>query len=239
MTTVTKLPTPTNPQTPDIIESVLIKGDLSKLTPQERNTYYLRVCQSIGLNPLTMPFEYIVLNSKMRLYALRNCTDQLRTIHKVSVEELVQSERDGVFIVTSKVKNAEGRTDAAIGAVPIAGLKGEALANAMMKAETKSKRRATLSLCGLGFLDETEAESIPAAAKEIVDGETGTIDNEEIALLKDKFAAIPGADAKLQTAFLKRRGVTDWGQIKKGKDFDDSVIMLEAKAASMVKAAQS
>jgi hypothetical protein len=30
-----------------------------------------------------------------------------------------------------------------------------------MKAETKAKRRATLSVCGLGFLDETEIEDIP------------------------------------------------------------------------------
>ena len=46
------------------------------------------------------------------------------------------------------------------GAVPIAGLKGEEFANALMKAETKAKRRATLSICGLGVLDETEVETI-------------------------------------------------------------------------------
>ena len=42
-------------------------------------------------------------------------------------------------------------------------LKGEALANAMMKAETKAKRRATLSICGLALLDELEVETIPNA----------------------------------------------------------------------------
>ena len=50
-----------------------------------------------------------------------------------------------------------------IGAVNIAGLKGEAYANAIMKAETKAKRRATLDLLGLGVLDESEADSIPNA----------------------------------------------------------------------------
>ena len=30
-----------------------------------------------------------------------------------------------------------------------------------MKAETKSKRRVTLSICGLGFLDESEIDTIP------------------------------------------------------------------------------
>ena len=32
-----------------------------------------------------------------------------------------------------------------------------------MKAETKAKRRATLSICGLGLLDESEVETIPGA----------------------------------------------------------------------------
>jgi hypothetical protein len=33
----------------------------------------------------------------------------------------------------------------------------------MMKAETKAKRRVTLSICGLGMLDETEVADIPGA----------------------------------------------------------------------------
>jgi hypothetical protein len=157
------------------MESVLIKGDLAKLTPAERSAYYMEVCRSIGLNPLTQPFQYIVLNGKMVLYATRACTDQLRSIHKVSVVELTESERDGVYIVTAKVTNAEGRTDMAKGAVTLANLKGDALANAFMKAETKAKRRATLSLCGLGFLDETEIETIPTAVLPPHDPETGEI----------------------------------------------------------------
>jgi hypothetical protein len=149
-----------------IAEAVLIRGDLGDLTPTERAKYCVTVCQSLGLNPMTKPFEYIVLNGRLTLYARKDATDQLRTIHDVSVTELIETEREGVFIVTAKVVNAKGRTDAAKGAVNISGLKGEALANALMKAETKAKRRATLSICGLGFLDETEVEDIPASAKE-------------------------------------------------------------------------
>jgi len=130
----------------ETVESVLIRGDLSSLRPDERSAYYLKVCESVGLNPLTKPFEYMTLNGKLVLYALRACTDQLRSIHSVSVVDLIETERDGVIIVTAKVRNGEGRTDMAKGAVTINGLKGDALANAIMKAETKAKRRATLSL---------------------------------------------------------------------------------------------
>lgn len=150
----------------DLIESVIVKGDLSKLTPAERSRYYGEVCRSVGLNPLTKPFEYIVLNGKLTLYALRNCTDQLRSLHNVSVVDLSESERDGVYIVTCKVQNGDGRTDVAKGAVTLGGLKGDALCNAIMKAETKAKRRATLSICGLGWLDESEVETIPAEVRQ-------------------------------------------------------------------------
>ena len=40
----------------------------------------------------------------------------------------------------------------------------------MMKAETKAKRRVTLSVCGLGLLDETEIADIPDIAKPPLSG---------------------------------------------------------------------
>lgn len=146
----------------EIIEAVITKGDIGQLSAQERAKYYVRVCESIGLNPMTRPFEYITLNGKLVLYARKDCTDQLRSIYEISVQDMSEGEREGVFVVTCKVANGKGRTDVSKGAVSIAGLKGEALANAMMKAETKAKRRATLSICGLGFLDETEVDDAPA-----------------------------------------------------------------------------
>lgn len=149
----------------EIMENVIARGDLGKLSPEERARYYTAVCQSVGLNPLTRPFEYITLNGKLTLYARKDCTDQLRAVHKVSVTDLNETHHEGVLIVTAKVVDGAGRTDMAKGAVSLGGLKGEALANAIMKAETKAKRRATLSICGLGMLDETEVEDIEPAAK--------------------------------------------------------------------------
>lgn len=148
-----------------IIENVITKGDLAKLSAEERTRYYVAVCDSIGVNPMTQPFAYITLNNKLTLYALRNCTDQLRLNRGVSVEDMSESEREGVYVVTCKVKDKDGRTDAAKGAVSVAGLRGEALANAIMKCETKAKRRATLSICGLGMLDEAEVDTIPNATR--------------------------------------------------------------------------
>ena len=157
------------------IEQVLISGDLAKLTPPQRVAYYNAVCKSLGLNPLTKPFDYISLNGKLTLYAKRDCTDQLRKIHGVSITKLERESVDGVYAVTAYATDKTGRTDTAIGAVAMDNLKGEARANALMKAETKAKRRVTLSVCGLGMTDETEVESIPAARTIAVDHTTGEI----------------------------------------------------------------
>ncbi len=150
----------------EIMEQVLVKGDLAKLTAEQRSQYYMSVCKTVGLNPLTKPFEYITLNGKLTLYALRACTDQLRQLHGISTEVVDRVESDGLLIVHVRVKDRDGRQDEDYGAVAFNNLKGDAAANAIMKCVTKAKRRATLSLCGLGWLDESEIETIPGARAE-------------------------------------------------------------------------
>lgn len=172
-----------------IMEEVLILGNLAELTPEERVNYYAKLCRSLGLNPLSKPFEYLELpaqggGKKMVLYAKKDCTDQLRNNRQVSVQIISRELIDEVFVVTARATTPDGRTDESIGAVPLCKeggewktaqggkrffeangkmdpLKPEDKANAMMKAETKAKRRVTLSICGLGMVDESEVESIP------------------------------------------------------------------------------
>ena len=148
------------------IERVLIGGDLAKLSTEQRVSYYNKTCETLGLNPLTRPFDYITLQGKMTLYARKDATEQLRKIHGVSIRITRAEKIDDIFLVVSEATDKNGRVDAATGAVSIAGMKGDNLANALMKAETKSKRRVTLSICGLGLLDETELETIPDVVKE-------------------------------------------------------------------------
>jgi hypothetical protein len=146
------------------IEQVLVKGDLSKLTDEERVSYYLRVCETLKLDPSTRPFDYIVLNGKQQLYALKAATDQLRARDKISLTITGRELIGDVYVVTVKARTPEGREDEDQGAVFVGGLKGEVLSNAYLRCVTKAKRRVTLSICGLGMLDETEVETIPEAA---------------------------------------------------------------------------
>jgi hypothetical protein len=146
-----------------VLEQVVLGGDLSRLTTKCKFDYYASVCKSLGLNQLTQPFAYIKLNGKEVLYAKRDCTDQLRKIHKVSITITSRETHAGVYVVTAKALGLDGRCDESTGAVAIENLRGDNLANAFLKAETKAKRRVTLSICGLGFLDETEIETIADA----------------------------------------------------------------------------
>jgi len=157
------------------LENVLISGDLSKLSPADRMGYYQAVCNSLGLNPLTKPFDYITLNGKLQLYALKACTDQLREKHNISIVITNKEMVDDIYVVTALATMPDGRTDTDDGAVSVSGLRGEAHANALMKTVTKAKRRVTLSISGLGMLDESEAETIPGARTQAVDIATGEL----------------------------------------------------------------
>jgi hypothetical protein len=148
-----------------IMESVILRGDVSGLTPMQKVQYITSLNESCGLNPIQGGFQLLKLSGREVAYAPKSVTEQLRMIHGISVVEKTSDRVDDIYIVNIKVQNGQGRTDIATGAVNIAMLKGDALANAIMKAETKAKRRATLSIAGLGILDESEIETIPNASK--------------------------------------------------------------------------
>lgn len=146
----------------DKIEELLATGNIGQFNPQEKVAYINKICEMMGLNPLTRPFEFVNFQGKTVLYARKDCTDQLRKIHSVSIKVTNQQIIDGLLTITVEATDKTGRTDSDIGALNISGLKGDALANASMKALTKAKRRVTLSICGLGILDESELETIQA-----------------------------------------------------------------------------
>ncbi|WP_131821584.1 hypothetical protein [Desulfofundulus australicus] len=152
----------------EILKKV-VRGELDSMTPEETVAYYQAVCESLGLNPLTRPFDFIRPKggSRVILYARRDCADQLAAKHKLS-RQIISREKigDTVYAVTARITGPDGRVVEATGAVNIAGLKGEDLANRIMIAETKAYRRGVLAYAGLGWADETELETIPELRNE-------------------------------------------------------------------------
>src|SRR5882724_4256415 len=109
------IPAKAGPNRGDVLESVLIKGDLALLSEQERVNYYMRVCDSLGLNPLTRPFEYIKFQGKLILYARKDCTDQLRRLNNISLKLVSQTIAEDILTVHAQASFPEGvsftRTD--------------------------------------------------------------------------------------------------------------------------------
>ena len=205
-----------------VMEQVVINGDLDKLSAQDRVAYYKRVCESVGVNPFTRPFQYIRLNGKLTLYAAKDCTEQLRAQRGISITGLAATfDKDAaVYTVIATAIDREGRTDSATGAVPLGNeVKGEARANAIMKAETKAKRRVTLSISGLGWLDESE---------------TGSITGAQVVDMHDDLEALPGGRVAAQEA----KSVVSVVDEETGEIIDDKTRPSRGQVASRAKAWQ-
>jgi len=149
-----------------VIDSIVLRGDLSGLGPGERAKFYVQMCEGLGLNPTSQPFAFLRLNGKEILYATRGATDQLAAMHRVNREiidgpKVIDLGGQKLVYCVAKATMPNGRTETAIATLPLADP-----ANVLMKAETKAKRRVTMSILGLSLLDEMELETIPASAQE-------------------------------------------------------------------------
>ncbi|HEV8659311.1 MAG TPA: hypothetical protein VGS96_11870, partial [Thermoanaerobaculia bacterium] len=185
------------PDVGKLMEAIITKGDLAQLEPQQRVDLYLGLCQSLRLNPMSMPFLYLELDKKLTLYVAKGATDQLRNIYSITSTVVNREVIGDVYAVSVRVTLPDGRSDEATGVVPLVKEDGTwennngknffkkngkliplgplEYANAIMKAETKAKRRATLSAVGLPFIDESELDTVPRARRINVDKDTGEI----------------------------------------------------------------
>lgn len=160
----------------NIVNKMFIDGDISTLKPIEKVKYYEEFCKKLNLNPLTRPFQLIRFQGKEVLYATKDATEQLRKINKISITKIETKMLDEeIYLVTVTAQDTEGRQDSATAAINIKKgktkdgrvypLDSDGRCNAIMKAETKAKRRVTLSICGLGCLDDSETDTLGSYKK--------------------------------------------------------------------------
>src|SRR6185436_11836046 len=108
----------------ELLERIMVDGDLSKLSGEDRCRYYFALCRSLRLNPATRPFEYVRFDEKLVLYARKDCAEQLRRVNNISIVD-VRTEQDGdLCIVTATARNHKGRTDIDQGIVDTMNLRG-------------------------------------------------------------------------------------------------------------------
>jgi len=211
---------------PEIVSSLVLNGDLSKLNSAQKVEYYNRLCDRIGLDPATQPFKLITLQGKQVLYADKGATQQLSQIYGISHEVTKKEKIEDVYVVTVRAKKADGRYTDEDGAVNVAGLKGDALANAMMKCVTKAKRRAVLALLGLAMLDETELDTIQDKIVTVQTVSTETISEKQMHTIRDMLIEL-GLEKK-EDKFLAYLGVTKLEDLL-AADYQKAIASLEAK----------
>lgn len=150
------------------VERVLATGNLEGLSEAERVEIYRATCASLGLNPASRPLEYVRMQGRTVLYVRKEATDQLRRVHGVSIRVTESARQDDLYVVRVEARIGD-RIDEDMGVVPIGKQGADALANAMMRALSKAKRRVTLSIVGLGWAgagdDEEHAEDAASGAR--------------------------------------------------------------------------
>lgn len=159
-----------------LMEKVILGNDLSNLSPLEKVQHVTNICTSLGLNPLTKPIQLLKFQGKEIPYVTRDGTDQLRSTRNISIPRIeTKMVEGGVYVVTAYAQTPDNRQDSSTGVITVLGLKGDALCNAMMKCETKAKRRVTLSICGLGLLSEDELDTMKGHVKVDHNVQTGEL----------------------------------------------------------------
>ena len=161
-------PVPYHPLDAGLIEKALTVGDVAKMDSPTRVQFYRALCASTGLNVLSRPFILLKTQSgELHWYCTVAACEQLRRLHRVSTKILSREFLDAeLYAVMVEVSTPDGRREEAQAVVAMGSLKGVERANALMRCESKAKRRATLAICGLGL----------AMADEEVSGQVVTFD---------------------------------------------------------------
>src|SRR6202142_1733401 len=140
---------------------VPIIGDLEHLNEDQRREYVLAACEHLNVPPEQGLISLTYMDSgdgkrNLVLYIHRGATDIIRGNLGIDIDSM--DEINGPGYVGWKVRGHDktGRHEIAIGTVSVDGLKGVAVANAVMASQTKSTRRMTLQFAGGGFLDISE-----------------------------------------------------------------------------------
>jgi len=149
---------------PDML-AILARGNIASLSEEDRTRYILALCDALGLDPRFKPIDLIPgQGGALVPYLNRGATDALARregIQRVIVSPAMVVKIGAVECVQCTARATDVKTGRWEESTATVLLKDHA--NVYMKCETKAKRRATIALLGIGFLDEAELDGIRGA----------------------------------------------------------------------------
>src|SRR6266540_4671601 len=101
----------------ETLKKVIMKGDLSGLTPEEQIGYYIDLCHHLKLDPLSKPFDFMEIEdkktkrTKVILYANKECAAQLRHNNNISIWKVETKTEDGCLVATAYARTPGGKED--------------------------------------------------------------------------------------------------------------------------------
>lgn len=194
---------------------VLGTGDLYQLSNEQRVAHYLTLCESLSLNALSRPFQWIEFQETndsppvLTLYFKPAGAAQMLRNHHVSVRYSRKDIVGELFVCEVEGRTPDGRVGTASKYVPLTGrfgrLTGKHLANAFMSAESGALRRLALAMFGLSSgPDADEAASFRAVT---VDGTGRVLDDPTDA--ERYLAETPGAASAIGEPTFESVGSLD------------------------------
>jgi hypothetical protein len=159
------------------IADFLITGNLASFSKEKQIELMVNICKEVGVSPILRPLQLINFQGKSIWYLSASGAEAIAAKLGIIIETLEEKELTDKCVAMIRVKGTlpNGRTDTAtaylsIGSANLKGevttLKGEAYANAMMKLESKARRRLIVRLAGLK--DEYVPEESEIETKEMV-----------------------------------------------------------------------
>lgn len=157
-------------------------GDINTLTAVERKLYYLQMCNFYKFDWRTFPFDYIENDGKLKLYINQTGCSQLRDRYQISTFIKSREIIENMWIVVVEAKKGS-RIEEATGAASIIDKYGKSTpqlkVNALKKAETQARRRATLAICGFSETDEDQGRIMQSATydppMDVIDVSVGSV----------------------------------------------------------------
>lgn len=152
-------------------QEALVKATLSqdwgRTNDQVKVRFIAHLCNQLSIPAVMNPFIFIKTKNGQKLYTPSEGAYLIASKNRIStkIKDRSYDKERQIYSVTVECSTPDGRTSEDIGHMFLGGLQGENLANAMMKAETKAKRRAILSTVGLSVLTE---DAIPYVTSDSV-----------------------------------------------------------------------
>lgn len=149
------------------VQQYIIKQDISALSKPMQVAFYVAECKRLRVDPASHPIDLLKdKEGRLKPYYNSECATQMENDRNVSCTPVNQGfltdEDDRFYFAEVKATGPDGRSKTRKGIISVKGLKGQEKANAMMKAETKANRRATLALLGMSTADEGDGQVISA-----------------------------------------------------------------------------